>query len=129
MEIVGLYTAILMLWIVYLFVGVSRLRLSAGKSTEAQDKLERAIRAHGNAVENVPFILFGLGLLAYLGFHDYWLHGIGVTLIIARVLQAIGLKDASSPLPPTRLAGNVMTLLLYVLMAGLLVGKFAKSFI
>lgn len=64
-----------------------RIGLGAG-----DDKvLQRMIRAHGNFVENVPIALLLLGLLELGGMPSFWLWIFGWTLLLARVMHAIGL--------------------------------------
>jgi uncharacterized membrane protein YecN with MAPEG domain len=58
---------------------------------ESRD-LRRAIRTHGNYVEWVPLILLGLVVLELQGAGDLLLHGLGGTLILARLLHAFGLS-------------------------------------
>jgi uncharacterized protein len=53
--------------------------------------LEQAIRAHGNFIEYAPFILFLLLLLELGGLSALWLHLMGATLTVARILHAWGL--------------------------------------
>jgi len=68
----------------------TRTGLGAGGHTE----LEQAIRAHGNFVEYVPLILLLMLLLALGGVSALWLHGLGVTLTLARILHAWGLLSS-----------------------------------
>lgn len=49
--------------------------------------LLRRIRAHANFSEYVPFILLMIGFLEISQLNTYLLHGLGVTLLTARLLH------------------------------------------
>ena len=73
-----------------------RKKNQVGLGTGGHEDLERAIRAQGNFAEYVPF---GIVLIACLELNGapWWLVAIpGVTLIIGRVIHAIGIHE----LPP-----------------------------
>jgi hypothetical protein len=70
--------------------------------------LEQAIRAHGNLIEYAPFILFLLLLLELGGLSALWLHLMGATLTVARILHAWGLMTKSGA-SFGRAAGIVLT--------------------
>jgi uncharacterized membrane protein YecN with MAPEG domain len=50
--------------------------------------LETAIRIHGNFAEYVPPALLVIVLVEATGFSRYWIHGLGITLIVGRLLQS-----------------------------------------
>lgn len=73
-----------------------RKKNQVGLGTGGHEDLERAIRAQGNFAEYVPF---GIVLIACLELNGapWWLVAIpGVTLIIGRLIHAIGIHE----LPP-----------------------------
>jgi uncharacterized protein len=76
--------------------------------------LER-IRAHGNFAEHVPFLLVLMaGIEISAGHHSPWLWGAGGTIVLARLVHAIGL---SRPSPNAfRSVGVVLT---WVVLLGL----------
>lgn len=74
------------------------------------------IRAHGNAVETLPIALLLLLLLELGGLPAAWLHGFGITLLVARSLHAWGLSRSAGT-SPGRFIGMLMTLLLLLAMA------------
>ena len=55
-------------------------------------RLMRKIRVHANFVEYVPVALLLLALLELSGLSAIWLWSLGGTLLLARVLHAIGLS-------------------------------------
>jgi uncharacterized membrane protein YecN with MAPEG domain len=95
--VVMFYAGINALLALGLAILVSRRRgnvkVSVGSGGDAV--LERAIRAHGNLVEYAPFILLLLLLLAENGLGALWLHVMGVTLTLGRILHAWGMLTAS----------------------------------
>ena len=69
-----------------------RRKNKVGLGTGGHDDLERAVRAQGNFAEYVPF---GLILLACLELNGaaWWLVAIpGVTLVIGRLIHAVGIN-------------------------------------
>jgi uncharacterized protein len=85
---------VLLLSLAYRVVQVRRsekIGLGEGGSTQ----LQRRIRAHGNAVENIPIALIGLLLLELGGMQAWVLHLLGAVLIVSRVLHAIGVSSRS----------------------------------
>jgi uncharacterized membrane protein YecN with MAPEG domain len=80
--------------------------------------LLRRIRAHANFAEYVPLLLLMLGFLEVSGLPKAWLHGLGATLLLARLLHGYALSfTASSKFG--RMIGAALTFLL-LLVAGLL---------
>lgn len=125
----GLWIALhlLLIWLLGLRVTQLRIGLKIGTGHGDNPQLERAIRAQGNATEYVPLLLVGLLTVAILGYGMTWIHGLGATLFIARLLHAHGIQDQSQPLPVTRLTGNVLTWLVTLTITGLLIWSFIES--
>lgn len=70
--------------------------------------LYRAIRVHGNFAEYVPFALFLMLLLELNNTQEWVLHLLGGTLVLARLLHALGLgKSAGTSIP--RFIGGLLT--------------------
>jgi uncharacterized membrane protein YecN with MAPEG domain len=118
MQLAGFYIALNALLMLALAMRVMWLRNTrrVGLGTGGDETLARAIRAHGNATEYVPLALLMLALLAFEQFQPVWLHVFGITLLVARVLHALGLS--SSPgLSFGRVAGITLTLLVMIAMA------------
>lgn len=125
MLIAGFYVALGALLILALAVRVMWLRnasaIRLGSGGDAT--LERAIRAHANAVEYLPVALLLLVLLALEQTRPAWLHGFGIVLIVARILHAIGLSTHSGR-SFGRMAGAGLTVLVMLAMAILLLWRF-----
>ena len=101
-------------------IGLRR-KNKVGLGSGGNEDLERAIRAQGNFAEYVPF---GLILLACLELNDaaWWLVAIpGVTLIIGRLIHAIGINTP----PPDfskRVLGMKFTFITLMALVGLNLG-------
>lgn len=118
LEAYAIWVGVNMLFTLALALNVSRWRIKqATHSTEEVEKtLRRAIRAHGNNIEYVPFMLLGIGVLCLLGHGAIWMHTLGVALLLARLLQAHGIYQEVQ-LPKTRVIGNFLTWILWVIIA------------
>ena len=96
-QITGLYFGLLSFF--YLGLGAHviwiRRRDRVGLGHGGNRSLERAIRAHGNFAEWVPMLLIAMLLLELEGIGRIFLHVFGVSLIISRILHAVGLKKSS----------------------------------
>jgi uncharacterized membrane protein YecN with MAPEG domain len=112
-----LYGGLLGLFVFALSLNVSRLR---GKhkvfvGDALPPEVMRASRAHGNSVEHVPLTLLLLLLLELTGsVSSTSLHVLGGTLVLSRILHAIGLMARS----PLAAAGAGLTYLVEVAVAG-----------
>ena len=101
-------------------IGLRR-KNKVGLGSGGNENLERAIRAQGNFAEYVPF---GLILLACLELNGaaWWLVAIpGVTLIIGRLIHAIGINTP----PPDfskRVLGMKFTFITLMALVGLNLG-------
>lgn len=128
MLIAGLYVALTTLVVLALAARVMWLRNArgVGLGTGGDAALTRAIRAHANAVEYVPLALLMLVALALADVRPLWLHVLGITLVVARVLHAAGLSSN-----PGRSFGRVvgagLTMLVMLAMAVMLVVRFAAG--
>ncbi|MGL4438480.1 MAG: MAPEG family protein [Bosea sp. (in: a-proteobacteria)] len=114
----ALYVGLLILFGVVLQVRVIRLRRSKLIGLgDGQDKdLSRAIRVHGNFAESMPFALAGLIMLALVDTQVILIHGIGIMLVVGRVLHAVGLSRSSGS-SFGRVAGMAMTFTALTVMA------------
>lgn len=92
MTITPLYAGVLAIIFLVLSVRVvqGRGKVSLGDGGDAS--LLRRIRAHGNFAEYVPIILLMMLMLEQGGTDARVLHGLGVTLIIARLLHGYALS-------------------------------------
>lgn len=123
--IAGFYVALGALLILALAMRVMWLRnvRGVGLGSGGDAGLARAIRAHANAVEYLPVALLMLVVLAIEQTRPGVLHLLGITLIVARVLHAIGLSGYAGR-SFGRVVGIGLTMLAMVAMAVLLILRF-----
>lgn len=128
MLIAGLYAGLGALVILALAVRVMWLRnkLGVGLGAGGHEELQRAIRAHANAVEYLPIALLLLVVLAFEGTRPWVLNVCGGVLIAARILHALGLS-AHSGRSFGRAFGAGLTVLVTLVMAILLVARFVTG--
>lgn len=62
-----------------------------------KEEVQRAIRVQGNFVEYVPLALILIGLLEMNGVPAWSIHGLGVVLVVARLLHAYSLYAGAMP--------------------------------
>lgn len=128
MLIAGLYAGLGALVILVLAVRVMWLRnkLGVGLGAGGHEELQRAIRAHANAIEYVPVALLLLVVLAFEGTQPWLLNTCGGVLIVARILHALGLS-AHSGRSFGRALGAGLTVLVLLVMAIVLVVRFVMG--
>jgi uncharacterized protein len=104
----ALYGSILAVMTILLAMNVSRHRGRASKlfGHGDDDGLESAIRAHGNASEYVPLGVLMLVIAELMGANATSMHGLGGTLLLARIGSAHGIVTRT---PATRAAGALFT--------------------
>jgi uncharacterized protein len=83
--------------------------------------VERAVRAHGNCAEYVPFGLVLLGLLEGMGLPAWGVHALGTTLLAGRVLHAYGISREPEVFR-CRVTGTALTLTVFGVAAAALLG-------
>lgn len=95
--ITGLYASLLALLFIGLSMNIIRLRLQCkvGIGDGGHDVLAKAIRVQGNFAEYIPMALLLLGIYELNGASPLWVHGLGATLFIGRVLHAVGLSKTT----------------------------------
>ncbi len=121
MRITGLYAALstLLILVLALRVVMYRRAHSIGLGDGNDGELRKRIRAHGNAIEYLPFGLILLLLLELDQTAPLWLHVFGCVLIAARAAHAWGVSRHSG-LSPGRALGVVFTFAVMLTMAALL---------
>jgi uncharacterized membrane protein YecN with MAPEG domain len=77
------------------------------------------IRSHANFIEYVPMILVLLAFAEAGGASDAWIHGLGGTLLVGRILHPFGMSTSPDP-KPARFIGTVSTLLVLLITSILL---------
>lgn len=117
LEIAALYSGILVILLVVLafIVTLNRRRTLVSLGTGADEKLEQAVRAHANAIENAVPGIGALILLALVNAPVLALHILGGGLVAGRLLHAQGLLSA-----PGRSFGRLVgTLLSWLALLGM----------
>ena len=114
----GLYAALQALLAIALVVPIGQLRGKTNVSlgSAGNPALEVAIRRHANWTEHVPIALILIALLELNGSSAVLLHGLGASLLVARILHPLGLK-ADTMRVPLRGIGAVGTLLVTLVAA------------
>jgi uncharacterized protein len=125
MRITGLYAALSTLLILILSARVILYRRShkIGLGDGGDVEMHRRMRAHGNAIEYLPFGLILLLVLEINQTAPLWLHVFGCVLLIARFAHAWGVSRHSG-ISPGRLLGVVLTFAVLAVMAGLLLWQY-----
>ncbi len=111
-EAAVLYAGLFVILFILLKGNVGRVR-----STEkvmfgdgANERLQRAQRVQGNAVEDVPVTLVGLLGLGLLTAPVALIHGLGIAFLLGRILHAVGLGGSSGS-SFGRMAGTLLSLI------------------
>lgn len=114
----GFYAALNGLIMLVLGVLVTRARVKTQTDIGDGGKPEMAgpLRAHGNNAEYVPMALLLMWALTLptFGASIWWIHAIGASLTIGRILHAIGLSRSVGP-SPLRFVGMILTWIAYVI--------------
>lgn len=114
-SIASIYVALSALLVLGLAVQVVILRRSKriGLGDGGDTRLACAIRAHANALENLPLALLLLVLLELGGGSAMAIHGYGATLLVARLWHCVGLSGSAGT-SAGRLYGTALTWLVLV---------------
>lgn len=111
MIVTPLYAGLLGLWYLWLSMRViagRRKGVSLGDGGDPQ--LQRRIRGHGNFSEYVPLVLVMMAFLEIGGLDALWLHLLGLTLLVGRVLHGYALSFTERWMPG-RFYGTLLTFL------------------
>ena len=114
-----LYAGALGILAVVLSMLIGPLRMRSGTSIYdgGNPQLGAAIRRHGNFSEHVPLALILLSLIELGGASPLLLHGLGGTLLVARVVHPFGL-DPGNLRNPLRLGSALATTLVQLVASG-----------
>lgn len=118
-SVTALYAGILGLLLVALslrVVIVARVGAQIPYGDGGENELTPVIRSHGNFIEYVPMALLLIGFVEFTGTSNTLIHGLGIALVIARVLHAAGLKANQGP-TFGRVAGAAITWLVIAIAA------------
>lgn len=113
--IASIYVALSALLVLALTVQVIRLRRSKriGLGDGGDTQLACAIRAHANALENLPLALLLLVVFELGGASSMAIHAYGAALLIARLWHCIGLSRSAGT-SAGRLYGTALTWLVVI---------------
>ena len=93
--IISTYAALLAFFYIYLSFNVIKVRraeqISLGDN--GNSVLQRAIRAHANFMEYVPFAVILLFLAEYQGLASHYCHLLGASLLIGRFFHNLGIVE------------------------------------
>jgi uncharacterized protein len=115
-EITPFYAGMLGLMYAGLSLRIPRLRMrhGVGLGDGGVPELARAVRVHANFAEYVPFALFLLLLTEWQGYSPWFVHLLGLLLVVGRALHAYGLSQSSGP-SRGRFLGTLLTLTVLIL--------------
>ena len=124
MRITGIYVALATLLVLILAVRISLARHGRriGIGDGGDPELVRRIRAHANALENLPLGLLLLLLLELDQTPPLAVHVFGCVLLLGRVLHAFGLSRTGGT-SAGRFLGTALTWAVMLVMAVLLLWK------
>lgn len=95
--VIGYYAGLLALLYVFLMMRVARMRwkYKVGIGDGGEHELNKAIRVHANCSENVPFAVILIFILESQSVPDLYIHALGGSLLVARILHGYGLTKTS----------------------------------
>ena len=97
MFVTPLYAGLLTLWFVVLSIRVMNLRSDVPYGDSGDIAITRVIRAQANFAEYVPLALLLMGFLEVTRYSIYFLHALGVILVVARLLHGLALSFGWQP--------------------------------
>ena len=103
------YAALMGFFIVYMGRRVAYCRRDnqIGIGGNDHPELGVLIRAHGNAVENIPITLLLMALAELNGASGFLLHLYGIVLVASRIAHAHGFIESKGRAHPARLYGTM----------------------
>lgn len=104
-----------------------RFRHKIGLGDGGDRQLLMRVRAHANAVENMPLALLLLGGMELNGYNSGLIHGFGSVLLLSRAAHAWGLSHSSGT-SRGRFIGSLFTWLLMLTMAAFAIGGYVQQF-
>ena len=125
-----LYAGLCTILVVFLAVRVAqwRHRHKIGLGDGGDRELLKRVRAHANAVENMPLALLLLGGMELNGYNSGLVHGFGAVLVASRMAHAWGLSHTSGT-SRGRLMGSLFTWLLMAAMAVFAIAGYFRQFL
>jgi uncharacterized membrane protein YecN with MAPEG domain len=118
--LIGLLAALLTINVIR---GRGRFKVAAGDGGNAA--LAQAIRAHANLAEQAPLALLLIGFAEASGTAKVVVHVLGIALVVARVISAVGLSASLADRLPRRV-GAGLTVLVTIAASLLILGRLAN---
>lgn len=117
--ITAFYAGLLALLFIALSINIIRLRfkLKVGLGDGGEKPLIKAVRTHGNFAEYIPLALILLASFELSGAEGLWIHLFGSTLLLSRILHAIGLSKSVGTSKPRALGTLSMFIVIIMLAA------------
>lgn len=113
-----MYAGLCTLLVIFLAVRVVKWRrehkISLGHGANLE--LQQRVRAHANAVENMPLALILLASLELTGASPYMIHALGATFLLSRLMHAWGVSHTSGR-STGRFWGMILTWVPMIIMA------------
>lgn len=124
-----LYAGLCTILVVFLAVRVAqwRFRHKIGLGDGGDRELLKRVRAHANAIENMPLALLLLGGMELNGYSSGLIHGFGGVLLVSRIAHAWGLSHSSGT-SKGRLLGSLFTWVLMLTMAVFAIAGYVGQF-
>lgn len=125
-----LYAGLCTFLVIFLAVRVVLWRRShkIGLGHGGDRELQKRMRAHANAVENVPLALILLGGMELNGYNMAVIHGFGSVLVLSRMAHAWGLSHSGGT-SKGRFLGSAFTWTLMLAMAVFAIGGYLQQFL
>jgi len=125
-----LYAGLCTILVIFLAVRVVLWRRShkIGLGHGGDRELQKRMRAHANAVENVPLALILLGGMELNGYNMAVIHGFGSVLVLSRMAHAWGLSHSSGT-SRGRFLGSLFTWTLMLTMAVFAIAGYLRQFL
>lgn len=125
----GLYISITAILVVMFAMRVIQLRRKhkIGLGSSGNEELRLANRVHANLVENAPMAMILLLVAEINDLSAIYLHLLGVTWVIGRILHAIGLTKGRGGYHLGRFWGGLLSWLVILILAGINLGYFFSS--
>ena len=122
--VTALWTALIALLLLVLMLRVVRLRWTRriGLGDGGDKQLNKAVRAHGNAIETMPIALLLMLMFELGGGSATVLHACGATLLIGRIAHATGLTRTGGA-SPGRLLGSACWMAVVVVLVSLIIAR------
>jgi uncharacterized membrane protein YecN with MAPEG domain len=119
--LIGLLAAALAIRVI---IGRTKYVVAAGDGGNAS--LAQSIRAHANLSEHAPLVLLVIGFAEASGTPKAIIHVLGVVLVLARLLSAVGLSRSLADTLPRR-AGAGLTMLTLIAASVLILLRLAGA--